>query len=241
MIYTHLVIYKGGGYDGCIWEYNAFLASFSKGRFTSFANLFASGYDGIETIEQANAMFANKSWRKTNFSYFVKIGDTRKVKRIVEEIAPSFLVPVFHEANKIITDDVFFLLCDSCGCEIYHDASLEDVHGCGANNVYCEDCHSMHSCGYCGKFHDENDWQNNIFEVVYHNKYLSVAGLKIYAPENANIFENLYRRDYRCVYCMPKGALQIIRGDKKFNLIDDKEVEILPPYRNDNQLEIFNL
>jgi len=44
-----LVMYQGGGYDGCFWEWNFFAFD----RDGKFFNIFTSGRDGVKTEDES--------------------------------------------------------------------------------------------------------------------------------------------------------------------------------------------
>ena len=62
-----LIQYKGGGYDGCFWEWN--YAAIVNGE---FVDIFSSGRSGRETREELNEMMAdarNTEWSKDYYTY----------------------------------------------------------------------------------------------------------------------------------------------------------------------------
>lgn len=62
-----LIQYKGGGYDGCFWEWN--YAAIVNGE---FVDIFSSGRSGCETKEELDEMMAdarNTEWSKDYYTY----------------------------------------------------------------------------------------------------------------------------------------------------------------------------
>ena len=58
--------YQGGGYDGCIWEWNFFLMN-NKGK---FIDLFSSGFAGIDTKQKA-IDYINDNRNEINNDYYI--------------------------------------------------------------------------------------------------------------------------------------------------------------------------
>ena len=51
--------YKGGGYDGCWWEWNFFAIHDGE-----FHNIFSSGRKGIQTSEEAKQKLSDDNWKQ---------------------------------------------------------------------------------------------------------------------------------------------------------------------------------
>lgn len=142
-----LVFYQGGGYDGCIWEWNYF--SFDKDG--KFHNLFASGRAGIKTEEEALNLSDTHPYDLTNDE------DIREFQR--ENPAPTVIALVKNlnsgkygeYANKL------YFVCDDCDANVYEGGQAVDWHGCGgimstADRMVCDDCYSAHTCSECGEY-----------------------------------------------------------------------------------------
>ena len=156
-MFTHLVVYQGGGYSGCFWEWNAFLCTKDRNKVLSFQNIHASGSSGIETIEGAQKLLLNKE-EKTH------IYDLRKKSQIAnfgKEFNAQLVVAYTSIINKLLGKSVMFWECDHCH-EKVEAGILEDFASQGGiaiagESKYCEDCYSTYSCAYCGEFDLELD------------------------------------------------------------------------------------
>ena len=134
-----LVSYKGGGYDGCFWEWNYFLWN-GEGK---FENLFASGYKGIVTEEVAkNLKEGDKDVWFTDLN-----GSADDVVEFVDSTNASH-VKMLH----MLLCDRYTLIgtCQGEECEMLLD--VEDLWAgdwgsdggisYNASSLYCEHCHA---------------------------------------------------------------------------------------------------
>jgi hypothetical protein len=147
--------YKGGGYDGCIWEWN-FCYHDDKGK---WHDIFSSGSAGIKKEEDFDI-------DKIEFTYPLTqegLDDFAKTSNAQQVLG------TLRTLNKGGYD--FQLKCSKCEtlCDPY-EMELIDWHGCGgiaitADNYICSDCLCNGSCGYCGEYigeeakrYGENDY-----------------------------------------------------------------------------------
>ena len=168
-----LVFYQGGGYDGCMWEWNFF--SFDKNG--EFHNLYTSGCMGIKDVETALEMIGDpKAWKEES-SNDVYVYDITKDEDI-EEFQREHNVPnVVSIVNRInageygeYSNDLWFE-CDCCKERITDNGLMENWHGCGgiaitADTKLCEECYSLRSCDYCGEY--DKDAQDQLGYCSYH-------------------------------------------------------------------------
>lgn len=163
-----LVQYKGGGYDGCYWEWNFFMFD-GRGK---FHNLASSGRHGIETAEQAKELMRSKNFKEESYVYNLK--NKKAVKEFSDETNPRLVDIIGTKLNNILKKPIVSFECDECGSEIAlnHEGNnyprmFHDPHNYTGNGgvgiiqygKLCEDCYLSHSCGYCGEFNEleEND------------------------------------------------------------------------------------
>ena len=152
-----LVVYKGGGYSGCFWEWNFF----SYDKTGKFFNLFTSGRNGIKKESDAEALLSTvPSERGSRDDIYVY--DLTKESE-VEEFQEESAVPLVVGIVKGLTsgkygeyDGEIFFRCDKCG-EKVSDGQCEDWHGCGgiamtADTKICDECNSINTCEDCGEY-----------------------------------------------------------------------------------------
>ena len=146
-----LVQYEGGGYDGCLWEYNFFLYD-DKGK---FHNIFSSGQNGCETEQEAQDVLENNE----NVE-IIDITDEKQIDKFQLENNVSFVLGVVRKVNEIYKENKVWCTCDYCGEKIYESGEVEGFKGAGgfqiiATQKICDSCYSLHTCGYCGEFWEE--------------------------------------------------------------------------------------
>lgn len=146
-----LVQYKGGGYDGCIYEWN--WAYFDKDR--NFHDVASSGYAGCDTVEKLQQLK-----RDDVYVYHLNLAADRK--ELGKECAPDHLYGLakWFQKNHISMD--IPVVCADCGdtfniCDEDQFGGLEGLHGCGGlacahSDIICYDCYSLGSCAYCGEY-----------------------------------------------------------------------------------------
>ena len=157
-----LVFYQGGGYDGCIWEWNFF--SFDKNG--EFFNLYTSGCMGIKDEQTAIEMIGSPDQWEENTSNKVYVYDLTNEEKIDEFQSEHSVPSVVAIVNRLnagefgeYSNDLWFK-CDCCGEKILLDGVSEGWHGCGgiaitADTKLCSECYFNRSCDYCGDY-DEN-------------------------------------------------------------------------------------
>jgi len=142
-----LVQYKGGGYDGCIWEWNFFLL----GDNGEFADVASSGYKGITDPVEARRVAANASDERGVYVYDLR--DNASILEFARENNPTNIGRVCARVNKILGRNKMFYVCSYCGERVYPwegsaTGALYDenaYHGDGGigivfTTVLCEDC-----------------------------------------------------------------------------------------------------
>lgn len=152
-----LVAYRGGGYDGCFWEWNFF--SFDKNG--KFHNLFTSGRNGIK--DEAGAERIIEEADSNTFVY--DLTDDVKVREFQENHAVPHVAGVIDALNNGKNGDYtkdIYCTCHECGEKLYtkDEMRIEGWHGCGgiastADELYCEDCYNSKCCSECGEFYGD--------------------------------------------------------------------------------------
>ncbi len=132
-----MIVYRGGGYDGCIWEYNyAYIDENGE-----FHPVHATGSMGCKTLQQLEERFANlkgKEFEFYNFAIAEQINyfaDHEAIKYVL--IAITYFVE--HGINKQIKlecaecdqrfnpfDKDNNSMCPKCVCDAGEDNSEKD-------------------------------------------------------------------------------------------------------------------
>jgi hypothetical protein len=145
-----LVQYKGGGYDGCFWEWNYFLFD-ANGK---FHNLVSSGYNGITEKSKALDLL---NYNSDNY-YSYKLTNKKSIDEFQKESAEAHVVRVINKVNGIYPKPVMYWECDKCNMKQYDDEMFHDGYkGNGGIGVQmlgklCSECYSCGVCDYCGEY-----------------------------------------------------------------------------------------
>jgi hypothetical protein len=131
-----LVEYKGGGYDGCFWEWNYF-------HFTEtgeFCNLISTGYKGVKDETEARALLESDTYHRRD-PEILDLTDRKAVISFVDNGNASLMRRL---AEKFEID--LYGTCQHCGsvhsvARMYSgDHSGDGGIAISAKNLYCEAC-----------------------------------------------------------------------------------------------------
>lgn len=144
-----LVQYRGGGYDGCIWEWN-YCCFDSDGK---WQDIYHSGWAGWKTEESLINYMENNTLDEDYYVYDI---DQAGIDLFAKESNPCNVLDVAKALNNL--EYIIKIKCLECGLHSDPDEMfLEDWRGCGgimstADSLICHDCHAMGSCAYCGEY-----------------------------------------------------------------------------------------
>ena len=134
-----LIQYKGGGYDGCFWEWNyAFIAPDSE-----FVNLGSTGSAGCDTLEELEESYENK---KEGDFFLYDLNDKKALTEVPDEISVDHLIGVAGKLKEAGHPVDFQPQC--CKCETRFSVEFASPHnlvGIGGialahQDILCEDC-----------------------------------------------------------------------------------------------------
>ncbi len=180
-----LIQYDGGGYDGCIWEWNYFYID----KQGTFENIAASGIGGITDATRAAELLENNGNSFSTDVSVYSLDSEEDMKRFAEETAcPNVLGVIRWFNNYNMPDAEPFAICSECGCKMVDadEIHLIDIHGCGgimstADNMLCYECYGAGVCGCCGEYYKD-------------------------------LHE--YEEDYLCEYCIEDAEQQKVYADQ---------------------------
>jgi hypothetical protein len=139
-----LVQYQGGGWDGCIWEWNFFFLD-ADGK---FHDIFSSGCGGITTQEQADELVINQS----GHVYFYDVTDPAAWREFSKECNAGLVTGVvaWFDEQEFETPEAA-TYCHYCG-----ELALDPVYNpdCGVGEIFCQDCYSTGMCD-CGSWSED--------------------------------------------------------------------------------------
>lgn len=156
-----VVSYKGGGYSGCIFEWNYFLFD-SDGKFHDIGS---SGSRGIDNEADALALLEEfKGWKPSfgdsNPDVFITdLNDHDSILTFSRDTNEGHVIAVTKKVNEVYGEPKMWFECDICKEHVF-DGIPEGLRGCGGitmchSKKICEDCYSSHTCGYCGEFSED--------------------------------------------------------------------------------------
>lgn len=134
--------YKGGGYDGCHWEWNFFVLD-KQGK---FHDIYSSGVSGIKKQEDALEKVKDE---EDNSLYIYDLSNERDIKDFQEECNEGHVIEVTNAVNDLINKgikiDSLWWFCDCCGKRVGF-GNAEDYVRCGgiamqATKKCCDDCY----------------------------------------------------------------------------------------------------
>ena len=170
-----LLVYKGGGYDGCFFEWNSAIWD-HEGK---FHDIYSSGRSGLFQYDRVGLLKA--SWttsgglcRNTTAAAedlafdMIKHGeqscetidltDPKRIAYFARTWAVPFVYGTVLAVNKLIPSKPMFWMCTACNKQVKGDeGTLEGWHGCGgiastADDLLCDQCHSEGECSGCGDY-----------------------------------------------------------------------------------------
>lgn len=182
-----LVQYQGGGYDGCVWEWNFFLFD----RDGDFHNLTSSGRKGIEIEADARELIENEYIEGGKSIYIYDLTKQESLTEFAKETHHYLIATVGNTINKIYDDSIIYFFCSHCE----EKSNFQDFYDSIAYNfddgdykcesLICDDCMS-YRCDKC--------------ETV----------VNIYKEEMHQLDESYYV----CQDCFDDSCTEILEGDR---------------------------
>lgn len=131
--------YDGGGYDGCIWEWNFFYID--KGGV--FHDIHSSGTGGIETAKRAYELIDNNGNSFSNKVYIYHLDSEDELKDFATETHGSLVEGIVRWFNNYNEPDAEpFAVCNECGGYI---SDADEIHVVDTETI----CYECYSCGQC--------------------------------------------------------------------------------------------
>jgi hypothetical protein len=150
--------YKGGGYDGCFWEWN-YCAIWQD----EFFDLASSGRNAIKSLKQL------MDYDDTLYHYNL---DSESLKEFANESNPLHVLKV----SEILQDEFgieVFGDCTECSEEFFiYEASLDGWRSCGGieiepTQLICPDCINSLTCECCNEFDNTTEIREDFNESLW--------------------------------------------------------------------------
>jgi hypothetical protein len=153
-----LVMYKGGGYSGCYWEWNFFVFD-NNGV---FYNVVSTGSAGVKDEAEALAIAAND--RDDVYRY--KLNTKKGLAELATEINERWLLELCKFFSETLPDYGVYMLCSKCGCQISAvDATENIITDNYGENPMCPDCQFECECSYCNERTDDEYMVRSLADV----------------------------------------------------------------------------
>jgi hypothetical protein len=171
--------YRGGGYDGCIWEWNFFLFKDGGEEEDDFYDIYSSGNAGISTQNEARKYI--KEHHEDEHFYEYDLDKEDDIKEFEEENNSTNVGRVCDLVNTYLEKEVMFFHCTYCGAKVYpinhheypsyfyDDQNYSGDGGIGIvfHACLCEECYH-NRCDKCGSIIQPPD----VAENDGHDQYL---------------------------------------------------------------------
>ncbi len=190
-----LVQYDGGGYDGCIWEYNYFYID----KQGTFENIAASGTGGITDLKDAMDLLENNGNSFSTDVSVYSLDSEENMKRFAEETACPHVLGVIRWFNNYNSPDAEpFAICSECEQKIFDadEIHLIDIHGCGgimstADNMLCYECYGAGICDVCNEYNKTTRFDQETEQAVCEYCLEDIEQRKTFAEQNELLFQSL--------------------------------------------------
>jgi hypothetical protein len=204
-----LLVYQGGGYSGCFWEWNCFLFDWQG----NFHNLHSTGYAGIkDETEARERVLAAMHGEGKREDYLVHVMSLAQVKHFNKEYAASLVVGAMHSVMQIYNHAPANvqrrlkarIVCDVCECDVFDKEEIHyaDYRGEGGIVIaphakICQQCYDNGSCEMCREIGDDpycgekNLNKDGLCEFHAPFKVLELLGERrvLYCEETEEIYE----------------------------------------------------
>ncbi|HDY88533.1 hypothetical protein LCGC14_0360410 [marine sediment metagenome] len=137
-----LLYYQGGGYSGCIWEWN-FCFWDADGK---WHNLFSTGCSGVKTEIEALKIVETLEHK----AEVVKLMDKKCFEKFQENNNAHLVLSIAQQLN----DKHGYSLevkCTECECSFVADDYERDT-ATDNYNIICSDCLSIGTCDVCNEY-----------------------------------------------------------------------------------------
>lgn len=139
---NQLLYYQGGGYAGCIWEWNF---CFWDGDGV-WHNLYASGCDGAETEQQALEIAETLKFS----AELVNLTDPERFKQFQQDNNAELVLNIARELNENY-NYVLEIVCAECGYSFTADRCDDDI-AINNSTIICYECRIVGTCDCCNEY-----------------------------------------------------------------------------------------
>ena len=140
-----LVCYEGGGYDGCIWEWNYFYID----KQGTFHDIQSSGSAGIDNLKDALALIEQDE----THTYIYDLSSEQDIKTFSKESNAAHVTGVLQwfEDNPD-TGVEFFAVCSACEQKMANCDDIALIVVAESDSLLCPDCYYAGECCCCESY-----------------------------------------------------------------------------------------
>lgn len=142
-----LLYYQGGGYDGCIWEWNFCF----WGVDGIWHNLHSTGCGGVESEKQALELAETLEHK----AELVDLTDVTRFRQFQQDNNASLVLGIAHELNENY-NYTLEIVCAECGCSFVADCSENDT-AINNSDIVCYECLASGICDCCNEYMGEDE------------------------------------------------------------------------------------
>lgn len=187
-----LLIYMGGGYAGCLWEWNTCLINEETKEITDVCS---SG---------RNAILDYEDYLKCDPEYIegqYNLDSKKSMEQLVKDgWNPSVLLGTLRGLSNLDNLGEFYVVCEECGQHIYYadDARSTGSQGCGglascSTGIRCYECNNMYSCHWCGEWIGQEGWLSVEGKCQYCEKEAFEREIKNQQERITEIIRNMHK------------------------------------------------
>lgn len=221
-----LLVYKGGGYDGCIWEYNMCYWNDKE----NWKDIYSSGYAGLKTKENAIEYLNNDKNNGDDYD-IIDLDNQDEIDNLCEHHSLNLIWDLVQWFNENEGESKFWIECKECNKKSYdpEEIKYEDYHGNGGigieiDNFICHECRSMNSCPNCHEYFSGNELKNYGY----------------YRNENDEIFceyciDSIIRDNLRKIEMHQMLIKEIWKNEPALNKKEIKCIEIIKDLMDENE------
>lgn len=157
---SKILVYQGGGYEGCIWEWNVCMWD----EYGTWYDIVSSGHSGISTEVGAVDFIKEKNIEKlpfeepTKFS-LLNLKSQKEMNFFRDEYTSELVLQVLQFLGEEVPGNYRLeLKCGECGntspcCDDFIHTSYKGIGGIAIQqtNLMCMDCYNALSCSICGQ------------------------------------------------------------------------------------------
>jgi len=141
-----LLYYQGGGYSGCIWEWN-FCFWDTDGE---WHDLYSSGCAALDTEEKANAATDSGFELRRLKADVVDLTDAEAFRQFQQDNNAGLVLQIAQELNENYGYNIE-IICSECGCSFVVDNS-EYTEVIDDYRIICNECLAAGTCDCCNEY-----------------------------------------------------------------------------------------